>query len=79
MEKRICQIKWQNCFASLLRVIHTKCNGRRGRRQDLIFKTEYFFRGTKRLISVNICSAEGNSAGIFVSKVSPGISVAKEK
>ena len=25
------------------------------------------FRGTKRLVSVNICSVEGNSAGIFVS------------
>ena len=36
-------------------------------------------RGTKRLVSVNICSAEGNSAGIFVSKVSPGIFVVKEK
>ena len=35
-------IKWENCFASLLRVIHTKYNGRRCRRQDLIFKTEYF-------------------------------------
>ena len=30
-------------------------------------------RGTKRLVSVHICSVEGNSAGIFVSKVSPGI------
>ena len=28
-----------------------------------------FFRGTKRLVSVNICSVEGNSAGIFVSIV----------
>ena len=37
------------------------------------------FRGTKRLVSVNICSAEGNSAAIFVSKVSPGIFVAKAK
>ena len=37
-------------------------------------------RGTKRLVSVNICSVEGNSAGIFVSKVhvSPGIFVIKE-
>ena len=42
MEERICEIKWENCFASLLRVIHTKYNGRRCRRQDLIFKTEYF-------------------------------------
>ena len=37
MEERICQIKWENCFASLLRVIHTKYNGRRCGRQDLIF------------------------------------------
>ena len=36
-------------------------------------------RGTKRLVSVNICSVEGNSADIFVSKVSPGILVVKEK
>ena len=27
-------------------------------------------RGTKRLVSVNICSVEGNSADILVSKVS---------
>ena len=38
-----------------------------------------FIRGTKRLVSVNICSVEGNSAGIFDSKVSPGIFVVKEK
>ena len=31
------------------------------------------------LVSVNICSVEGNSAGIFVSKVSPGIFVIKER
>ena len=37
------------------------------------------YRGTKRLVSVNICSVECNSAGIFVSKVSPGIFVVKEK
>ena len=36
-------------------------------------------RGTKRLVSVNICSLEGNSGGIFVSKVSPGSFVIKEK
>ena len=36
------------------------------------------FKGTKRLVSVNICSVEGNSAGIFDSKVSPGIFVVKE-
>ena len=32
-------------------------------------------RGTKRLVSVNIFSAEGNSASIFVSNVSAGIFV----
>ena len=37
------------------------------------------FRGTKRLVSVNICSVEGNSADIFVSKVPPGIFVIKVK
>ena len=37
------------------------------------------YRGTKRLLSVNICSVEGNSADIFDSKVSPGIFVVKEK
>ena len=36
-------------------------------------------RGTKRLVSVNICSVEGNSANIFASKVSPGIFVIKVK
>ena len=36
-------------------------------------------RGTKQLVSVNICSVEGNPAGIFVSKVSPGIFVIKLK
>ena len=36
-------------------------------------------RGTKRLVSVNICSVEGNSADIFVSKVSAGIFVIKVK
>ena len=38
-----------------------------------------FIRGTKRLVSVNICSVKGNSADIFGSKVSPGIFVVKEK
>ena len=38
-----------------------------------------FYRGTKRLVSVNICSMEGNSADIFVSKVLPGIFVIKVK
>ena len=37
------------------------------------------WEATKRLVSVNICSVEGNSASIFVSKVSPGIFVEKEK
>ena len=37
------------------------------------------YRGTKRLVSVNICSVESNSAGIFDSKVSPRIFVVKEK
>ena len=36
-------------------------------------------RGTKRLVSINICSLEGNSADIFFSKVSPGIFVMKVK
>ena len=36
-------------------------------------------RGTKRLVSVNICSVRGNSADIFDSKVSLGIFVVKEK
>ena len=36
-------------------------------------------RGTKRLVSVYICLVEGNSAGIFVSRVSPEIFVIKEK
>ena len=35
------------------------------RRLQLLTK----IRGTKRLVSVNICLVEGNSAGIFVSKV----------
>ena len=35
-------------------------------------------RGTKRLVSINICSVKGNSAE-FVSKVSPGIFVIKVK
>ena len=38
-----------------------------------------FLRGTKRLVSVNICSVEGNSVGIFFSKVSPEIFVIKVK
>ena len=35
----------------------------------LEFKSQCVFRGTKRLVSVNIFSVEGNSADIFVSKV----------
>ena len=35
--------------------------------------------GHQMAVSVSICSAEGNLAGIFVSKVSPGILVIKEK
>ena len=35
--------------------------------------------GTKRLVSVHVCLVEGYSAGIFVSKVSPGIFVIKER
>ena len=34
-------------------------------------------RGSRWLVSENICSVEGNSAGIFVSKVSPGVFVIK--
>ena len=37
------------------------------------------FSGTKRLVSVNICLVEGNSAGVFVSEVSPGILVVKRR
>ena len=40
---------------------------------------EFQIRGTKRLVSVNICWVEGNSADIFVSKMSPGIFVIKVK
>ena len=36
-------------------------------------------RGAKQLVSVNICSVEVNSAGIFVSKVPPGIFVMKKE
>ena len=42
-------------------------------------ETLYFFRGTKRLVSVNICSVECYSAGIFDSKLSPGIFLVKKK
>ena len=45
----MCQIKWENCFASLLMVIHTKYNGRRCGRQDLIFKTEVGCLGLETL------------------------------
>ena len=43
----------------------------------ITFDSSAGFRGTKRLVSVNICSREDNLAGIFVSKVPPGIFVAK--
>ena len=36
-------------------------------------------KGTKRLVSVNICSVKGNSASIFLTKMSPGIFVIKIK
>ena len=36
-------------------------------------------RGTKRLVSVHVCSTDGNSAGFFISKVSPGIFVIKAR
>ena len=36
-------------------------------------------RGNNCQDSVNICSLEGNSAGNFVNKVSPGIFVIKER
>ena len=39
--------------------------------------TTLLIRDTKRLVLVNICSVESNSAGICVSKVSPGIFVIK--
>ena len=38
-----------------------------------------YIRDTKRLVSVNIFSVEGNSAGIFLSKLSPRIFVIKVK
>ena len=41
--------------------------------------TQDCIRGTKRLVSANICSVEGNSADIFVSKVPAGIFVMKVK
>ena len=41
------------------------------------FRSDY--RGIKQLVSVNICSVEGNSAGIFASKLSTGIFVIKVK
>ena len=47
--------------------------------RHLFTKHSQKFGGAKRLVSVNICSVEGNSAGIFVSKVSPGIFVIKIK
>ena len=46
---------------------------------QVISPMRVIIRGTKRLVSVNICSVEGNSAGIFVSKVPPGIFATKVK
>ena len=40
-------------------------------------KKSILIKGTKRLVSVNICSVEGYSVGIFVSKMSPAILVIK--
>ena len=42
-----------------------------------IRKAHLSHRGTKRLVSVNSCTVEGNSADICVSKVSPEIFVIK--
>ena len=39
----------------------------------IIGKQKANYRDTKRLVSVDICSVEGKSAGIFVSKVLPGM------
>ena len=44
-----------------------------------VIKKLAIIRGTERLVSINICSVEGNSAGIFFSQVSPGIFVIKVK
>ena len=52
---------------------------RKDYRRDRSKRQAAYFRGTKRLVSVNICSVEGNSADIFVSKVSPGTLVVKRK
>ena len=46
---------------------------------SVVIKAAPGVRGTKRLVSVNICSVEGNSADIFVSKVPPGIFAIKVK
>ena len=49
------------------------------RKHKLVLKATIINKGPKRLVSVNIYLVEGNSAAIFVSKVSPGILVIKEK
>ena len=54
------------CISKTVRCKLVNC---RSRKVNIALKN----RGTKRLVSVNICSAEANSAGVFVSKVSPGI------
>ena len=48
-------------------------------KESCVYLAERIVRGTKRLVSENICSVEGNSATIFVSKASPGIFVIKVK
>ena len=59
-----------------LRPVHEIFDGISSRARTRALST---FRGTKRLVSVNICSVEGNSADIFVSKVQPGIFAIKAK
>ena len=48
-------------------------------KDDIFLATQTQYRGSKRLVSVNICSVEGNSAGVFVSKVPPEICVTEGK
>ena len=45
----------------------------------MLHRGHFSCRGTIRLVSVNICSVESNSAGIFDGKMSPAIFVVKEK
>ena len=62
-------------FVPRIRLIDSSlvCDG------SILRKTKGSNRGTKRLFSENMCSVEGNSAAIFVSKVSPGVFVIKVK